>query len=257
MKAQQLKGICCRCDVREKCIFAEVGEEILEGRARWVRYAEREMIFHQGEPAFGLYIVYRGKVMLFKRALDGQRRILEITGPAGVLGTEALIPDNEYSVSAQTLSAARVLFIGRAEMQLLLEIPSVRQRLWERMLRRLHYAEELLLEIRYRSAGERLARLLLRLAHEHGTPQLNGRLLLDLGLTQSELGELVGLSREAVSKYLNSFKEQGLIEFWGRKLLIDPLALGQALGSTWVPQRLDEDQLCHVNGFTADSKAKR
>jgi CRP-like cAMP-binding protein len=202
---------------------------MLEGRARWVRYSERDTIFHQGEPAFGLYIIYQGQVMLFKRSLSGQRRILEIAGPAGVLGTEALIPDSEYTVSAQTLSPAKVLFMGRADMQLFLEISSVRQRLWERVLKRLRHAEELLLEARHLNAGERLARLLLRLAQEHGTPQPESKLLLDLELTQSELGEMVGLSREAVSKYLNSFKEQKFIGFLGCRLLIDPLALGQLL----------------------------
>ncbi|MCS6936086.1 MAG: Crp/Fnr family transcriptional regulator [Candidatus Bipolaricaulota bacterium] len=242
MKTQPLHEICCCCAVRDRCIFAEVGEELLIHRARWVRYAEREMIFHQGEPAFGLYIVYKGRVMLFKRALNGQRRILEIVGPAGVLGEEALLSEGEYGVSAQTLSMAQVLFIGRAEMQLFLEIPSVRQRLWERMLHRLHRVEELLLEARDLSAGERLARLLLRLAHEHGVPQPNGQLLLDLGVTQSELGEMVGLSREAVSKHLNRFKDQGLLGFWGRKLLIDPLGMireGRAIESETELQRGD------------------
>ncbi|MDW8141782.1 MAG: Crp/Fnr family transcriptional regulator [Candidatus Bipolaricaulota bacterium] len=256
MKTQPLHEICCCCAVRARCIFAEVGEEVLVGRARWVRYAERDTIFHQGEPAFGLYIIYQGQAMLFKRALHGQRRILEIVGPAGVLGTEALIPDSEYAVSAQTLSAAQVLFISRAEMQLLLEIPSVRQRLWERMLQRLHHAEELLLEARYLGAGERLARLLLRLAHEHGTPQRNGQLLLDLGLTQAELGEMVSLSREAVSKYLNSFKDQRLIEFCGRKLLIDPLAFRRLLHQADEPSfDTDLHQFCRVNRFTLSERS--
>lgn len=244
--------ICRCCRARDTCIFAEVGEDRL--RAHWVRHAERDTIFHQDEPAFGLYIVYQGKVMLFKRALDGQRRIFDIAGPAGVLGEEALLHDTNYALSAQALTKVQLLFIARADMLVLLEHPSVRQRLFARMLQRLCHAEELLLEVRYLSAGERLARLLLRLAQEHGAPQPNGRLALDLALTQAELGEMVGLSRETVSKYLNGFKDQGVIEV-GRRLVIDPLALGRALHPASAAHCLDEHLLCNVNRFTAVPKA--
>lgn len=222
-------GVCICCSVREKCIFAEIGEQELEGRARWVRYRERDTIFHEDGPAFGLYVIYQGKVMLFKRARDGYCRIFEILGPASLFGEESLLEDATYAASAQALTETKVLFIARAEIQAFLQHASVRQRFLERVLQRMRHTEELLLETCHSSAGERLARLLLRLAHEHGRPQNDRFLWIDLGLTQSELGEMVRLSREAVSKYLSVFKDQNLISLQERKLLVDPLALGQVL----------------------------
>lgn len=222
--------LCRCCAVRQECIFAEIGEEALRSRVRWVHYAERDTIFHQGEPAVGLYIVYQGKVMLFKHAENGQRRIFDIIGPAGILGEEALLPNSSYTLSAHTLTQAQLLFIARADMQFLWEEASVRRRLWARLLQRLRHAEELLLEMRSLSAEERLVRLLVRLASEHGSPSSrDGWIELDLALTQAELAEMVGLSREAVSKYLSYLKDQGAVRVARCKLSINP----GALTATW------------------------
>lgn len=221
--------ICRCCAVRQECIFAEVGEERLLGRARWVRYARRDMVFHQGEPAIGLYVIYRGTVMLFKSTRQGQRHIFDLIGPAGILGEEALVPHSSYTLSAQALTPAQLLFIDRSAIQHLWDTEaSVRQRLWERLLLRLSHIEDLLLDMRSLNAGERVTRLLLRLAAEHGFAQSQGWIEVDLGLTQAELGEMVGLSREAVNKHLNGLKERGALHVTPRRILINPSTLGIA-----------------------------
>ncbi|MCS7198520.1 MAG: Crp/Fnr family transcriptional regulator [Candidatus Bipolaricaulota bacterium] len=228
MEKQQ--GLCRRCVVRQECIFAEVGEEALHGRARWVRYSKRAMIFHEGEPAGGLYVLYQGKVMLFKHAPNGQRRIFDIVGPAGILGEEALLANSSYMLSAQALTQVHMLFITRMDMQHLCEEVSVQRRLWARLLQRLRRTQELLLEMRSLDSRERLVRLLTRLTVEHGSPcGPDGWVALDLPLTQAELAEIVGLSREAVSKHLSYFKEQGAIQVARCKLFINP----SALVATW------------------------
>lgn len=224
--------MCRVCPVREECVFAELGgEELeeLERRASWVRYPKRRSIFQEGDPAFGLYIIYQGKVKLYKRALDGQRQILQILGTTGLLGEETLAGYTEYASTAEALTDTEMLFLSREDLPALLRYPSVTERLFERLLSRLHRTEELLLETHYGRAGERLVRLLLRLAGEHGRPLNACWTLIDLELTQTELGELVGLTREAVNKQLSAFKARGWIAFHRRRLAVDPVALREHL----------------------------
>lgn len=235
MMAQNPHGMCGICPVREECVFAELGEEELqelERRASWVRYPKRRAIYQEGDPAFGLYIIYQGKVKLYKRTREGQRQIFQIVGTTGLLGEETLAGYAEYASTAEALTDVELLFLSREELPALLRYPSVAERLFKRLLSRLHQTEELLLETHYGRAGERLVRLLLRLAREHGRPLENGLTLIDLELTQTELGELAGLTREAVNKHLSALKARGRIAPQGRKLAVDPVALQQSLSST-------------------------
>jgi len=215
--------------VRAECIFAGLGEEELEElerRAFWVRYPKRQAIYQEGDPALGLYIIYKGKVKLYKRTLCGQRQIFQILGATGLLGEEILAGSAEYASTAEALTEVELLFLGRDGIRALLKHHSVAERLFERLLRRLHQTEELLLETHYGRAEERLTRLLLRLAREHGRLLKSGHTLIDLELTQTELGELAGLTREAVNKHLSTLKERGVLTTHGRKILIlDPMGL--------------------------------
>jgi len=204
--------------VRERCIFAHLDGKELERRTRRVRFAKREMIFHEGDRAFGLYVIYRGKVKLFKRTLNGRRQILQILGPADLLGEEGLIREASRQASAQALTDVELLFLSHEDFRVLLKEGSVEQRLMARLLDRQRRLEELLLQVRYHRAEERLDAVLRRLAQEHGRPLANG-VLIDLELTQAELGEFCGLTREAVNKHLMALKDQGLIAFQGRKIL--------------------------------------
>lgn len=222
-------GFCASCPARAHCVFAELEGEELRRRVHEVSYAKRKTILREGDPAFGLYVIYRGVVKLYRHTLSGRRQILQLLGPADFFGEECLgAPDARYLSSVEALTATELLFITRQDLQVLLSHQGVAQRLIERLLDRQRRMEELLLEVHYSSAEERLGRLLLRLAHEHGHP-LDGKLLIDLELTQAELGEMIGLTREAVNKHLSALKDQGLIAFRERKLYVDPLALSQAL----------------------------
>lgn len=222
-------GLCKRCPARAHCVFAELGERDLKQRAHEVSYTKRKTIIREGDPAFGLYVIYRGVVKLYRHTLSGRRQILQLLGPADFFGEECLSAPADRSVSSvQTLTEAELLFITRQDLQELLRHRDVAQRLIERLLDRQRRLAELLLEVHYKSAEARLGRLLLRLAHEHGRP-LDGKLLIDLELTQAELGEMIGLTREAVNKHLSTLRDQGLIAFHARKIHVDPLALSQML----------------------------
>lgn len=215
---------CAHCSVKDRCIFIELPKAELERRVHLLRYDPGQTVFHEGDPAFGLYVVYEGEVKLFRRTLDGQRQILRIVGPAGLLGEEALIAEATYRSSAQALIETKLLFIARSDMVALMHNASVMRRLLEYLLNRLHSLEELLLVTCHDSTKERLAWLLLRLAHEYGR-SLNGKIVIELKLTQAELAEMLGLTRETINKHLNTLRKEGLLSYHKGYIVIDQLAL--------------------------------
>ncbi len=228
MKTNKSHEVCTCCLMRDRCIFGELPEEELKRRVHALRYDPGQMVFHEGNPAFGLYVVYEGKVKLFKRASNGRRQILQIVGPAGLLGEEALRENSTYLSSAQALTETKLFFIARSDMSDLLRNASVMRRLLRYLLQRLHRTEELLLATRHGSAEERLARLLLSLAQEYGRP-FNGQILIELELTQTELAEMLGLTREAINKHLNTFRKAGALGYHERHMLIDQTSLERLL----------------------------
>jgi len=175
-----------------------------------LKLRKREFVFHEGDKAFGVYVIYRGKVKLFKHTLDGRRQIIRILKPAELLGEEGLVAGATYRSSAQTLTEAELLFLPHEDLQVLLQDTAVEQRLIARLIERQRRLEELFLRVHYQRAEERLEGLLRQLALEHGRPS-SGGVLIDLELTQAELGELCGLTREAVNKHLKALEARGRI----------------------------------------------
>lgn len=232
MKTNSVREVCTCCSMKERCIFGGLPERELEQRVHVLRYDPKQMIFHEGNPAFGLYVVYKGKVKLFKRASDGRLRILRIVGPAGLLGEEALRYNSAYLSSAEALTETKLFFIARSDMAVLLQDASVMWRLLEYLLQRLHRTEELFLATCHGSVAGRLAQLLLKLAEEYGRP-LNGKVLIELELTQAELAEMLGLTREAINKHLNSFRKEGFLEYHERYMVINQIALERFLDTTY------------------------
>lgn len=228
MKTNEPHGVCTCCPVKGRCIFIELPEEELKRRAHVLRYDPGQIVFHEGRPAFGLHVACEGRVKLFKRASNGRRQILQIVGPAGLLGEEALRENSTYLSSAQALTETKLFFIARSDMSVLLQNASVMRRLLGYLLHRLHRTEELLLATRHGSAEERLARLLLSLAQEYGR-HFNGQILIELELTQTELAEMLGLTREAINKHLSAFRKEGFLDGHERHMLIDQTSLERLL----------------------------
>lgn len=194
--------------------------ERLSQLSRFVHYGAGEMIFQEGEPAFGLYIICSGKVKLSKYASQGKKQILKLLGPGEILGEKTMFDNEVYTAHAKTLEATTMHFIERnAFIDFLKENPDVSLRLIEKLAREVKGFQGKLVEIAYEDSSERLARLLLLIAKEYGVKTPKGT---DIGieLARSELAELAGMSTETAIRTLSKFKERKLIQLDGQRILI-------------------------------------
>jgi len=204
-------------------IFADLGEEgqgELAELVRPIEYGKDEVIFQEGEPAFGLYIICRGRVKLAKRSTKGKRQILKLLGPGEILGEKTMFDQEVYTAYAKTLEPTKLYFIERrAFLDFLRRHPAVALNLIEKLARELKGFQNRLLEVSYEGSTERLARLLLTVGESCGIPE-GDRLYLGLELSRAELAEMAGISTETAIRTLSRLREQGLIEIDHHKIYI-------------------------------------
>lgn len=180
-------------------------------------------MFHEGMPAFGLYILCRGKVKVAKHTRGGRSQILKLLGPGEILGEKTLFDQETYTCYAKTLEPSRLMFIPREDfLSFVRRHPEVAIRLVEKLSRELKVFGDRLVEITSRSAKERVARVLLELARAFGEEREEG---LDLGveLPRGELAEMAGVSTETAIRILSELKERGIVSLSGHRIVVNKL----------------------------------
>lgn len=198
----------------------EEGQRELAELVRPIEYGKDEVIFQEGEPAFGLYIICHGRVKLAKRSTKGKKQILKLLGPGEVLGEKTMFDQEVYTAYAKTLEPTKLYFIERAAfLDFLRRHSVVALNLIEKLARELKGFQSRLLEVSYEGSIERLARLLLTVVESCGVPE-GDRLYLGLELSRAELAEMAGISTETAIRTLSRLKERGLIEIEGHKIYI-------------------------------------
>ncbi|MCX7750778.1 MAG: Crp/Fnr family transcriptional regulator [Candidatus Bipolaricaulota bacterium] len=224
-KAETLRAadLCAQCPHACAGILADlspVSRVELEGVMRPVSLEAGTTVFQEGMPAFGLYLVCRGKIKLAKRTGRGHSQILKLLGPGEILGEKTMFDRECYTCYAKTLEPSLLMFIPREEfLSFLRRHPEVALRLLERLSRESKMYGERLVEITSRSARERVARALLELAQAFGEETPEGW---DIGveLPRAELAEMAGVSTETAIRVLSEFRERGLVALPGRRIVI-------------------------------------
>ena len=210
-------------------VFSRVARPDLEQLARTARprlLAPREPLFARGDSGNALFIVASGWLKVVRTGASGRDIVLELAGAGSVVGELAAITGMARSADAVALAPTRVLSInGAALVQALRRNPDALLELTRIVSERLNQVNAQLEETLSVSAEVRLARALIRLAALNPSPSEAG-LLVDLGLSQKELGEVTGLSREGTNKQLALWRDAGLIKQEGRFVaLVDHRAL--------------------------------
>ncbi|HEC63450.1 MAG TPA: Crp/Fnr family transcriptional regulator [Candidatus Acetothermia bacterium] len=201
----------------------------LAGLMRPMELGRGEAVFHEGMPAFGLYILCQGKVKLAKHTRGGHSQILKLLGPGEILGEKTLFDQETYTCYAKTLEPSRLMFIPREDfLAFVKKYPQVALRLVEKLSRELKVFGDKLVEITSRSAKERVARVILSLAQAFGRPLEEG---LDMGveLPRAELAEMAGVSTETAIRILSELKDRGILALPGHRIVIKRLEALQGL----------------------------
>ena len=200
--------------------------------ARLSRFAPRATIWRKGDSGNGMMAVLAGHVKLGALAASGRELAFGIVKPGEIFGEIALLDGQERSVDATALDACEILFIDRRDfIPFLADHPDISIRLMTALCARLRRTGQQV-EDSALGLSPRLARNLLHLADCHGRPAAGGGLHINLGLSQRELGELIGMSRESVNKQLGRWRRQGLIAVERRTIVIRDLGRFQRMADT-------------------------
>jgi CRP/FNR family cyclic AMP-dependent transcriptional regulator len=191
-------------------------------RSRWelVDFPARHRIFDEGDPTDRLYILVSGAVKL-RNSYAGQRALLTVVGPPEIFGAVSVIDPSPRMASATTISPVRAVAISAdALSSMIAEHPALAEQLLRMLARRVQRTDDEINDLVFTDGPGRIAKRLLQLAQRIGTVDGGGEMRAVHGLTQIELGQLAGATRETVSKALSNFAERGWIKIGRESVLI-------------------------------------
>ncbi|MBI3910872.1 MAG: Crp/Fnr family transcriptional regulator [Armatimonadetes bacterium] len=178
------------------------------------RYPRGELLFQRGEAAKGLFVVLRGSVRVYQIADTGREHILTVERPGNSVAELPLFDEGPYPASAEAAEDSVLFTLGRERFAALLrEYPEVAHRVIAALAQRLRRLVQTVEELALKEVRQRVAAMLLRLAEQHG-PEFT------LPTSNEQLAAQLGTVREVVSRAINGFAHDGLIELEGRQVRI-------------------------------------
>jgi CRP/FNR family transcriptional regulator len=213
---------CLTCPVREEHLFCNLPvsavQKLNEIKSTAV-YPKSAMLFIEGQQPRGVFVLCAGKAKLSTSSTEGKTIITKISEAGDVLGLNATISNRPYEVTAEMIEPGQANFITRdALLHFLREYGEVAVRVAEQLSRNYYTAYE---EIRTlgltTSPSEKFAKLLLGWSHTQGN---DDPLQVKVTLTHVEIAEMIGTTRETVSRLFSEFKKRQLVQLKGATLVI-------------------------------------
>ena len=226
---------CLSCPHREDRLFCDLPPAATQMLAKITSpavYPKGATLFVEGQSPRGVFILCSGRVKLSTSSADGRTLILRIADQGEVLGLPATVTEKSYELTAEVIEPAQANFIPRQEfLNFLREHGEVALRVAQQLGETYHSA---IAEMRTiglsHSAGEKLARFLLDLCTDQA--EKPGEIRLTLTLTHEEIAQMIGTSRETVTRAFGEFKKKNLVQVRGSTLIINNRAeLESLLGS--------------------------
>jgi len=196
------------------------------------QYAPGEIIFSEGEPCAGLYMVERGHVRVFKTSAAGREQVLTIDGPGNSVAEIPVFDGGVYPASGAAVDDALLLFVGKQDFQALcLAHPQVALKVLRVVGARLRKLVGIIEELSFTTVRHRLVSFLVRAARREGRPTAEGIEVM-LPANNQELAAQIGTVRELVSRNLSRLQAEGLVKIDGRTVVVrDPRPLEAELGA--------------------------
>ena len=204
-------------------LFQGIAEEAAEAVAASLAYADYgrgETVFAEGEQGDTLYIVLDGKVKIGRRATDGRENMLSVMGPSDMFGELSLFDPGPRTATATVVTDARLASLAHSSLRpWITDRPEIAEQLLRVLARRLRRTNDALADLIFTDVPGRVAKQLLALSERFGSTEPEG-LRVHHDLTQEELAQLVGASRETVNKALADFASRGWVRVDSRALTI-------------------------------------
>ena len=219
----ELAASCQTCAAKSENFFCSLPPGALKAldRVRFTSgYPKGAVLFGEQEEPRGVYILCKGRVKLSMTSSEGKSVILRLAVPGEVLGLHAVVSNQRYQASAETVEPCEVNFIRREDfLRFLRESPEASLHAAQQLSQSYQTACEQVRSLGLaQSAMGKLAAFLLLWASK-GRPAPEGTRVL-LTLTHEEIGQMIGLSRETVTRTMGDFKRRQLVGTRGSTLVI-------------------------------------
>ena len=173
------------------------------------RYAANAQILRKGDPGSSMMAVLRGRVVIRAPSSDGKEVILNIINEGEIFGEIALLDGKECTADAAAMIDCELLVVARRSFLPLLEQADFMRELLNVLCERLRRTSEQVEDVLFLDVAARIAKTLLRFAKADDAPQPGGRVV--LSMSQREIGNIVGASREKVNRRLQAWRRAGII----------------------------------------------
>jgi CRP/FNR family transcriptional regulator, cyclic AMP receptor protein len=211
---------CLTCKFREDRLFCNLPRaavERLNSIKSTATYPKSAVLFIEGQLPRGVFILCNGKAKLSTTSSDGKTIIVKMASAGDVLGLSATISNRPYEVTAEVMEPTQANFIARQDfLKFLKDHGEASLQVAEQLSSSYYSAYQ---EIRTLglsgSASEKFARLLLEWSADSTNPNH-----LTVTVTHEEIGEMIGTSRETVSRLFSDFKKKQFLELKGSTLII-------------------------------------
>ena len=214
---------CLGCKLRRPNSFCGLSQASLQAfdHLKHVNsYPEGAVVFLEGQEARGVYVLCQGRVKLVTTNADGKSLILKIAEPGEILGLHSAVSGRAHEVTVETLQPSQLAFVRREDfLRFLNEHADACLQAAQHLAKDCQSAYEVIRSIGLsHSVSEKLARLLLQWSTDGRVT--DGVIRMKLALTHEEMAQLIGTTRETVTRTLSEFKKQRLLELSGSTLII-------------------------------------
>ncbi len=189
--------------------------------ARAVEAGRRDVLFREGEPVEGLFVLLSGRVKIYQLSPDGKEHILHVVRPGQTFAEAAVFMPGGYPAYAEALQKSRALLLPKTPfLDLLREEPAISLQIIASLSRYLKQFADRIEDLSLKDVSARLARWFLATARE------KGRDFWDLEITKGELASQIGTVSETLSRTLRKFQDAGWLQVRGRFVkILDKAAL--------------------------------
>ena len=219
----KIEDHCTECSLRKDRTFCDMSTAAVAGMDAvkfTAVYPKGSLLFVEGEEPRGVFILCNGRAKLTTTSSEGRTLIVKIAGPGEILGASAVILGKPYELSGETLEPSQVNFIRRDDFMRLLnahsdacmhtaQALSEKYKSAQRDIRTLGLAQ---------STSEKLAKLILNWCE--GAEETEAGTRLHVLLTHEEIAQMIGTTRETVTRLLSDFKRKNLISVKGASVFV-------------------------------------
>ena len=214
---------CLSCRLRSRSFFCELSQDSIEDFNQ-IKHAavfpEHAVVLVEGQSPWGIFILCQGRAKLSTTSRDGKTLIVRLAEPGEVLGLHAVVTGGPYELTVETMQPCQLNFVGREDvLRCLQEHADASLHATQHLARDCSDSYNVVRSIGLsHSVSERFARFLLETAEDGEVS--NGTVRVRLAMTHEEISQLVGTSRETITRLLSEFRRHDMVELKGSMLII-------------------------------------